>query len=350
MMRKSSGNRKQSKKSAARARTNAAQTENSFQEPAESTPPHTDAVAVAEPIAKPIEDDMDMMSRFEQLDAALELPGNSESSTSSIDPAQVAEIADSSRQILQAVANQGDAISQLAAALGAMRESIQDISAAKSQASPLFSAEPELEAPQDEEESASDDGLNPWEQIKNAILESHEEVVEPAEQTSESVVAAVEDDSPIDEECGVLFELVSQDDIDDMDESRLRALVIDQERIISRLARRVQQKSRRDLQLTPEQLQECAKNLPDELAVRVEATLQTLDEQARLGELELSLERARISRQLSQLEETRNIVESNARHLGMEIDSDGKIEGSTAVSRIAGSKGRRWLGALGFVE
>ncbi len=46
-----------------------------------------------------------------------------------------------------------------------------------------------------------------------------------------------------------------------------------------------------------------------------------MDEQLRLGELELSLERARIARQLTQLEQTRQVIERNARQLGFTVNA-----------------------------
>lgn len=303
------------------------------------------AVAESEVVVDEPSFEFDMMAQFEKLDAQLELPNTADQKTAGVERAQVEEIADSNKQILNAVVNQGDAISQLAAALEAMRDTLQEIAIA----APQLHSRPNSSEGEDYTEPP-EDAVEPWEQIKNAILESHEESVKADDNSSQPAAKAELEDVQIDADCVVLFDLVSQEDIAEMDESRLRTLVIDQERIISRLARRVHQKSRADLQLTPDQLQECAKNLPEELAVRVEATLQTLDEQARLGELELSLERARISRQLSQLEATREILESNARHMGLEIGADGKIEGSSASSRKLGSKGRRWLGALGFSE
>ena len=336
-MRKSSGNRKRSNHSAPRPDNQASSVDDAPANAAQVDSTDVTDVDVC--------GELDMMARFEQLDAQLQLPNSADHETAALDRARVEEIADSNRQILQAVANQGDAISQLATALSTMRETLQELTVAR----PL--QENNAEDDQDEDSASPPEGIvEPWEQIKNAILESHEEPVEEEREASQPAMTDDNAESSIDAECVVLFELVSQEDINGMDENRLRTLVIDQERIISRLARRVHQKSRADLQLTPDQLQECAKNLPEELAVRVEATLQTLDEQARLGELELSLERARISRQLSQLDATREILESNARHMGLEIGGDGRIEGGSANIRKVGSKGRRWLGALGFSE
>ena len=280
-----------------------------------------------------------ILARLDLLDTRL-----SEALTSGSEKA--ADLGDSqmavaNEQVLTAVVNQGKAIAQISAVLEAMQGSIAEMA-------PLILDRPAVEvettdsgnanAVSQSPEANDDTQTQSWEAIKEAMLgESQKAKVEEVQES--------EPDVP-DEE--VLFDFVSQADVDQLNEDGLKTLIIDQERIISRLVRRVQQKSRRELQLTPEQLHDCAKNLPEELAVRVETTLKTLDEQARLGELELSLERARISRQLSHLDETREIIEANARSLGLEIGPEGKIEGSPGAAKRNGSKGRRWLGALGF--
>ena len=87
--------------------------------------------------------------------------------------------------------------------------------------------------------------------------------------------------------------------------------------------------------------------MPEEFSSRVNHTLQRMDEQIRLGELELSLERARISRQASQLESLKHHIERNARQLGWTINPDGSIAAETG-STPKGTGSRRWLGKLGF--
>lgn len=257
-------------------------------------------------------------------------------------------LAAANERVLAAVANQGAAISQIALALQTVQDSLAEMTpqtpdsnrgsiiAAFEQPEPTR-PDPPSAAPEPNE-SNEDTQTQSWEDIKEAMLGT----------ASESDASTEEQPESVSHEEEILFDFVSQADVDQLDEDGLRTLIIDQERIISRLVRRVQQKSRKELQLSPEQLHDCAKNLPEELAVRVETTLKTLDEQARLGELELSLERARISRQLSHLAETREIIEANARSLGLEIGPEGKIEGDMESAKRGGSKSRRWLGALGF--
>jgi len=100
-------------------------------------------------------------------------------------------------------------------------------------------------------------------------------------------------------------------------------------------------------QLSADQLRTLAEELPDELAEQVRHTLKQMDDLARMGELELSLERARIARQVNQLAHSRQLLERNARQMGMIVNADGAIvHGPNQAGRGSGS--RRWLGKLGF--
>ncbi|MCA9060863.1 MAG: hypothetical protein KDA85_20265, partial [Planctomycetaceae bacterium] len=99
--------------------------------------------------------------------------------------------------------------------------------------------------------------------------------------------------------------------------------------------------------LSPEQLRGLATTCPEVLWQRVTETLDRLDEQLRVGELEMSLERARLARQVVQMEETRSRLEASARQLGIEMNADGSLgENTNPAARQSSS--RRWLGKLGF--
>ena len=114
--------------------------------------------------------------------------------------------------------------------------------------------------------------------------------------------------------------------------------------LISRMRR---QQEAATQQLSQEQLRQLLIDLPEELATQVRYTLKQLNDLARVGELELSLERARIARQINQLEHSRQTIERHARQVGMELNADCTL--STAVSNTQrGSSSRRWLGKLGF--
>ena len=139
-------------------------------------------------------------------------------------------------------------------------------------------------------------------------------------------------------------------DIDALDITQLREALKQRERLICSIIGRLRRQSYSSTDtMTTEQLRTLMTDMPAEFATRVNHTLQRIDEQLRLGELELSLERARLSRQASQLDYARAQVEHNARQLGYTINPDGTLSSdATAMPRTSSS--RRWLGKLGFSE
>jgi hypothetical protein len=145
-----------------------------------------------------------------------------------------------------------------------------------------------------------------------------------------------------------LLELPAVPDVDQLNLSELRDAFRQREDFISTLIARLRrQQEATTLIMSAEQLRQLVEHLPDELSLQVRSTLRQMNELARLSELELSLERARIARQVSQMEHSRQILEHNARQLGMKLNDDGSV----ATSRGAGardSSSRRWLGKLGF--
>lgn len=130
-------------------------------------------------------------------------------------------------------------------------------------------------------------------------------------------------------------------------ESELRSVLIDRDRFISMLTGRLQSTLRRSQPLTNQQLKDISEMAPEELQRKIDQTLNALDSQVRLGELELSLERARIARQASTLEATKEKLAAAARALGMTLNDNGTLEGE-ADAGAKGSRGRNWLGAMGF--
>ena len=186
-----------------------------------------------------------------------------------------------------------------------------------------------------------------WEQIRTAFIQ---ETSEPAPAAIIPVNAGTPSqhlpDESVDEV--VPIENYTPPNTAGMNEDELRNALLYQERVIASLVGQLQKKFRSRQTLNAVQLKELKDSLPEETAARVEQSLKALDQQVRLGELELSLERARVSRQLSHLEETRHKLEANARVLGFTISADGQIEGRSGTAAQTGSKGRRWLGVMGF--
>jgi len=137
-------------------------------------------------------------------------------------------------------------------------------------------------------------------------------------------------------------------DVEKLNEVDLRTAFYEREAFILTLIGRLRHQHQNSSEHLPaEQLKSMAAHLPEELAAQVFQTLQQLDELARIGELELSLERARLSRQVQQLDHSRRLIEHNARQLGLTLAADGKLSNPEKVI-LRGSGSRRWLSKLGF--
>jgi hypothetical protein len=138
-------------------------------------------------------------------------------------------------------------------------------------------------------------------------------------------------------------------DPESLSDQELREALRARETFISTLIARIRrQQDQATGQLSPEQLRTLVKELPEELAVQVRHTLKQMEELARMGELELSLERARIARQVNQLEHSRMLIERNARQLGLLLNPDGSLTNPGVQACRTKSSSRRWLGKLGF--
>ena len=138
-------------------------------------------------------------------------------------------------------------------------------------------------------------------------------------------------------------------DPESLSDQELREALRARETFISTLIARIRrQQDQATGQLSPEQLRTLVKELPEELAVQVRHTLKQMEELARMGELELSLERARIARQVNQLEHSRMLIERNARQLGLQLNPDGSLNNPAVQPGRTKSSSRRWLGKLGF--
>lgn len=98
--------------------------------------------------------------------------------------------------------------------------------------------------------------------------------------------------------------------------------------------------------LSAEQLRGLEDSLPDVLTPLVAESLRRIDELTRLGEVEMAFERARLSRERKQLEQSRFLLEHQARQMGLTLNPDGSLE-RTDLSATR-QKERRWLGKLGF--
>ena len=137
-------------------------------------------------------------------------------------------------------------------------------------------------------------------------------------------------------------------DLDAISDSQLRDAFREREEFITTLIARIRrQQETATQQLSAEQLRQLVIDLPEELAAQVRHTLKQMNDLARMGELELSLERARIARQVNQLEHSRQTIANNARQIGLQLNPDGTITAPSSQPG-RGTSSRRWLGKLGF--
>lgn len=254
-------------------------------------------------------------------------------------------------QIAETVNSQSLAISEVAAAIKDLQASL--VSAVTDAVAGQRIDRETDEEPEIQDAVADSDSENQplpaaaWDDIRNAFLASHGEEVAADNDVSANVTPIPERPQQTEEPEAELPTFTIISDPHSLNEDELRTAVIDQERTISTLVRRLQKKSRAAQSMTQEQLEEFASALPEQLQKEVTDTLQALNNQHRYAELELSLERARVSRQASQLEVTRERLDARARAMGIEITEAGTIAAGDGKSQ-RGSKARNWLGAMGF--
>lgn len=84
-------------------------------------------------------------------------------------------------------------------------------------------------------------------------------------------------------------------------------------------------------------------NVPADLQLRVESIMEHLDVQVRLGEVEMSLERARLARERSQIQSDRETIEKHMKRLG--LSSLAELENISAAT--GSTTDRRWMRFLG---
>ena len=193
------------------------------------------------------------------------------------------------------------------------------------------------------------DGRGEWEQIRSAVLKEYSGDSPPDSRATPAADGASDLSGSREAEsssvCPNQFQsrisdLTSPDEIQEED---LRDALLARDELLDEIHKQLPPTK----PLTPQELSDVSSLLPEELQARVEFSLEALDQQIRVGELELSLERARIGRQITSLEETRETLQTAARSFGLQLNEDGSLEGEVRVPK-KGSRGRRWLGAMGF--
>lgn len=195
-----------------------------------------------------------------------------------------------------------------------------------------------------------------WEEIRKAFLQddSNENNAKKSAPSTEARPTAASPASlraitPPPDTPDEPLEIPEPFDPDLIADPKIKECLLARDRLISSLIARLRRGDFNMEMLTTEQLRDMSSQLPDELVTRVNHTLRRMDEHLRLGELELSLERARMSRMNTQIQATRQQLEHNARQLGWTINPDGSLSTASGTPGRTGHS-RRWLGKLGFGE
>ena len=227
------------------------------------------------------------------------------------------------------------------------------------------SAKTPLDSQADSAASGTSDALSRWEAIRQNFLQTDgkdlvESLDSKADERSERGSRSQVGSSPVavsleaamrnaaelsdSEFADVLPEPLDPDQIPD---SELRSVFVSRELLLAELIGRYRRRREHHQQLlSAEQLRGLNEQLPQELATLVTASLRRIDELTRLSELELAFERARLSRERKHLEQSRFLLENQARQLGLTMNSDGTL---SRTDELGGRQpGRRWLGKLGF--
>lgn len=149
------------------------------------------------------------------------------------------------------------------------------------------------------------------------------------------------DDRDVENELTTLLDSLTVPDPIDFDTATvttLRQACADRDTYIVQITRWV--RTRRTVSI-PENWEEI--DVPDDLRPKVERLAARLEEQVRLAEVEMSLERARLSREKSQLQADRATMDRHMKRLG--ITSLDELEDIAVSSSSSGD--RRWMRFLG---
>ncbi|APZ91973.1 hypothetical protein Fuma_01574 [Fuerstiella marisgermanici] len=304
-----------------------------------------------------------IMQRLDALDQRLDTLAPANAPSNDAGSAEATDLT----PIRQVLEQQSAAITCIASSVAELKNSLASGNASGSKEPDVAPAEAE---PEDENAASADEAApaevaDAWSQIRQAFLTEEAEPSSTAESTSSdgAEADANEGDEPPPqpavssptaeaavtvEKCEIPAEQIPRPvDCAKLSNEQLIAAVHERDEFATLLMHRLQARLLRAQPLTSDQLAEMAETLPDDLQTRVISTLKLMDTQARLGELELSLERAQLARKKSALQTAHEKLAASARVIGLTLNDDGNVVGEVNVA-AKGTRGRQWLGAMGF--
>ena len=190
--------------------------------------------------------------------------------------------------------------------------------------------EEEKEQEQDSVNMTLDESSPCWQSIKSQILSGELlSAPEPEEMAEDREILKLmtETPTPVD----VNFQTASAEE--------LKAAILERDTYIIQLNRLF--RTRNVLSL-PNDWAELG-TVPANLQIRVESIMEHLDVQVRLGEVEMSLERARLARERAQIQSDRETIDKHMKRLG--LTSLAELENISAAT--GSTSDRRWMRFLG---
>jgi hypothetical protein len=200
-------------------------------------------------------------------------------------------------------------------------------------------------------------GFSGWEALKAGLLKGEgagtpapapASTREAAARESAARVPAAAETAPPEEAVVINIEEVAPPEIIDpasADAETLRAAVERRDEYISYLSRKLRLTNGRAIRLPD---WESLNNAPEELASRLKDLEASLDENLRLAEVELSLERARLAREAAKLRLQQDQVEKELKRLKLDRPQAAAAAASAHSGDAENPTGRRWLRMLGM--
>ena len=187
----------------------------------------------------------------------------------------------------------------------------------------------DIASPQDLVNQTLDESSPSWEAIKKQMLGTEQPIQEIDTRAEDSDLLKLMTETPTPQSV----------DFSVADINELKQAIVERDAYIVQLNRLFRTRNVLSLPVDWAALA----NVPGEMQVRVESLIEHLDVQVRLGEVEMSLERARLARERSYIQGEREQIEKHMRRLGLKSLSE--LDNISAATGTASD--RRWMRFLG---